>query len=72
MLYHKFKLNDQTELKVELYEDEIVTYCGGCNKEIEVGLDEIVQIYKEGADFSGTTYFCNSCANEKEGADSDY
>lgn len=61
MLYIKAKINDQVELKVDLYEDEIFTACPICGNEIPVDTDELVSIIQSGADFAGTSIYCNGC-----------
>jgi hypothetical protein len=62
MLYVKTKLNDQFEIKVELYEDEIITNCGNCGKELPVEPEEIAEIISNGCDFVGTTFYCEDCS----------
>lgn len=66
MLYIKTKINDQVEMKVDLYEDEIFTDCGDCGKPMQVDFDEIVDIRKSGFDLVGTTFFCEECSVKKE------
>jgi len=61
MIFHKFELNDRSVVTNELYEDELVTYCGDCGKELEIGIEDINHIHNEGADFAGTTFYCNGC-----------
>lgn len=68
MIYHKYKVDERTTVINELYEDEIVTFCGDCNKEIGVTLDDICHINMEGADFSSTTFFCAECSKKRSGA----
>ncbi|GIP63319.1 hypothetical protein J32TS6_18740 [Virgibacillus pantothenticus] len=62
MLWHKIPEQDGTFTFAELYEDEIVTYCGGCEKEMELTLEDIAAIHEQGDDFCGTTYYCKECA----------
>jgi beta-glucosidase/6-phospho-beta-glucosidase/beta-galactosidase len=61
MLYHKFKTGGTTIIN-ELNDDEIITFCGGCRKEMDVTLEDIAHIHEKGADFCGTTYYCKECA----------
>ena len=61
MLYHKFSHDVHGEIKTELYEDEIVTYCPTCQKEIQVEPELIAEIINSGADFAGTNIYCNGC-----------
>lgn len=62
MLYIKTKLNEHVEIKVELYEDEIYTRCGGCNKEVPIEPENIATIINEGSNFAGTTFYCEKCS----------
>lgn len=66
LLYVKAKINDQIEIKVDLYEDEIFTSCGTCGKEMEVEPEEIAEIIKSDSDFVGTTYYCKDCGLPKK------
>ena len=65
MLYHKYKGSDRQTVVNELFEDEIITYCGDCSKEIEIFLDDICHINMEGGDFAGTTFFCTDCSQKR-------
>lgn len=62
MLYHKFSHDVHGEIVTELYDDEIITYCGGCNKEMPVEKEVIMAIWNEGNDFVGTTFYCHECS----------
>lgn len=61
MLYVKTRLNDQVEIKVELYDDEIFTSCVSCGKEMQVEPEEVADIINEGCDFVGTSFYCPNC-----------
>ena len=63
MIYHKFKQDDRTIIINELYDDELITYCGGCQKEMEVTREDILDIYAMESDFSSTTFYCKSCSD---------
>lgn len=65
MLYIKAKLNNQVEIKVDLYEDEIFTSCGDCGKEMNVDQDMIMSIFNDEGDFAGTTFFCEECSQKR-------
>ncbi|HJV46607.1 MAG TPA: hypothetical protein VJ824_12910 [Bacillota bacterium] len=69
MLYTKIKLNDQVEMKVDLYEDEFFSDCGECGKSIQVEQKEIIDIWNNGGDFVGTTFFCIECSSKKKAAE---
>lgn len=63
MIYHKFKQDDRSTIINELYDDELITYCGSCQKEMEVTREDILNIYAMGSDFSSTTFYCKSCSD---------
>ncbi|GGB43387.1 hypothetical protein GCM10011409_21250 [Lentibacillus populi] len=65
MLYVKTKINDQVEMKVDLYEDEIFSSCPVCGKEYQVDPLEIADIISQGDDFPGTSFYCNGCIKGK-------
>ena len=60
MILHKYETDGRIKY-TEIYDDELVTFCGGCNKEIEVTLKDISQIYESKSDFAGTMFYCKSC-----------
>lgn len=66
MLYTKMQLNDQVELKVDLYEDEVYSSCKICRKEVHVKPEELAEIITSGNDFCGTSYICSDCVKEGE------
>lgn len=61
MFFHKVTNDDGTKMLLELYEDEIVTYCPTCNKEYQLEPEEIADFLHDGADFSGTSIYCKGC-----------
>lgn len=61
MIYHKYETDRGIVIK-ELYDDELVTYCGTCEKEMNIDLEDISNIHEDGADFSGTTFYCVNCS----------
>lgn len=66
MLYIKAHLNDQVEIKIDLYEDEIFNSCADCGKEEPVSEEELIEILKSPhMDFQGTTHFCSECTKER-------
>lgn len=65
MIYHKYESSDRTTIINEIYDDELITYCGDCAKEIPVTLDDICHINMEGSDFAGTTFFCPECSKKR-------
>ena len=66
MIYHKFKVDERTTVINELNEDELVTFCGGCRKEMEITLEDVQHIHETEADFCGTTFFCTKCTSLRE------
>lgn len=64
MLYVRTQLNDQIDIKIDLYEDQIFSTCPLCGREEQVETDVIVSILSNGADFAGTNIYCNECTKE--------
>lgn len=62
MIYHKFKVDDRQTVINELYDDELVTYCGDCRVEIPVELSDLKFLHDTGADMAGTTFYCQGCS----------
>ena len=63
-LYVKTKLNDQIEIKVDLYEAEIFSLCPLCGEEHEVGEEVLSIILNSDSDFSHSQPFCPECGLE--------
>ena len=61
MLYAKTNLSNNTEIKIDLYDDEIYAQCTKCGKEIQVDNETLIQILKDG-DLAGTSLMCNECS----------
>ena len=64
MFYIKTKVNDDIELKVNLYADEIFTQCPKCGIEFEVEPDLLAGILSSGGDFAGTRIYCKFCSED--------
>lgn len=62
MIYIKTKLNEDVEIKVDLYGDEFHSCCPNCGKEHDVLLEDIADIVKNGGDLGGTSIFCSECS----------
>lgn len=60
MLYHKITSENGTTKIVDLYEDEIFTYCPSCGVEQNVDTELLQSILIEG-DFGGTSIYCTKC-----------
>lgn len=58
MIYHKFKQDDRTIIINELYDDELITFCGDCGKEMEITLEDLAHLHSFEADMAGTTFYC--------------
>lgn len=61
MIFHKYEVDGRT-IYTELHDDELVTFCGKCNKELEVTFKDVSQIHQVGGDFGGTTFYCKECS----------
>lgn len=64
MLYVKAQLNDEIEIKVPLYEDQIFSSCPVCGKETQVDAELLQNILNDDGDFSGTSIYCTTCSDE--------
>lgn len=62
IIYHKLSVNDEVEIRVPIYNDEIFTQCPGCGKEIQVEPDTLAEIIKDGGDMGGTSIYCKECS----------
>lgn len=63
MFYVKTNLNENIEIKVDLYDDEIFTRCPKCGKEIQVEKETLANVLKVG-DLAGTSIYCEKCLKE--------
>lgn len=64
MIYHKYE-TDRGFVINELYDDELITCCGDCEKEIPVTLEDFNHLYEREIDMAGTTLFCNVCSKRR-------
>ncbi|AUS03599.1 hypothetical protein M5W76_18020 [Paenibacillus larvae] len=64
MFYVKTKLNGDITIELPLYEDEIITYCGDCKKELQMDSEWLAEILKE-CDLSGTVVYCSDCTQKR-------
>ncbi len=64
MFFVKTTVGDGFPVEVELYEDEIYTYCPGCGKVIYVTNEVLVDILKE-CDLPSTSLICSPECTEK-------
>lgn len=62
MFYMKTKINDQIEMKIDLYGNEIFTMCPDCGFEQEVDNQTIISVLKEDGDFVSTSIYCEDCS----------
>jgi hypothetical protein len=65
VFFHKTKINDEIEIRVPIYDDEIFTICPSCGKEMEVDINLLADIIKDGGDFGGTSIYCKECSVKK-------
>lgn len=61
MFYVKTNLNENIEIKVDLYDDEIFTQCPKCRKEIQVDNETLANILKD-TDLANTSLYCEECS----------
>ena len=61
MFYIKTSINDNVEMKIDIYDDEIYTQCVKCGKEIQVPT-EVLQEVLENGDFASTSLYCEECS----------
>lgn len=62
MIFHKYETERGYQIN-EIYDDEFFTYCIGCNKEMNLDIDEIKQTLYEGGSFDSTSYKCIDCSD---------
>lgn len=63
MFYVKKKINDDTELKINLYDDEIYTTCPKCGKEMKLDTEDVKLVLRD-SDFSSGILYCEECSKE--------
>lgn len=56
MIYHRKNLEDG-KLELGIYDDELVTYCRECGKEIKLDHEDIKHLES----FDSTSYLCAEC-----------
>lgn len=59
-----FYTTDDNGNNVELYEDNIFTYCPNCGRKVYPNKEELVNIVLN-HDLSGTTMYCDKCGNKR-------
>lgn len=59
MIYHRKNLEDG-KLELGIYDDELVTYCRECGKEIKLDHEDIKHLES----FDSTSYLCAECAKK--------
>ncbi len=59
MIYHRKNLEDG-KLELGIYDDELITYCCECGKEIELDHEDIKHLES----FDSTNYLCAECAKK--------
>lgn len=64
MIYVKAKLNDDVEIKVDLYGDEFRFSCPKCARERDISIEDVADIVKNGGDLAGTVVYCEQCTEE--------
>lgn len=64
MFFVRTTVGDGFPVEIELYEDEIFTYCLGCEKEMRPSHKELIDILTDG-DFCGTSLICSQECTEE-------
>lgn len=62
MFYVKTKINEGTEIRTEITDENVFTVCPQCGQEHAVDLSEI---FSDGhSDLFGTAVYCRKCGDE--------
>lgn len=69
MIFVKAKINDDVEIKVDLYGDEFRSYCPKCWHEHDVDIEVVAQIIVDGGDLASTAVCCKECSKGSNGVD---
>lgn len=64
MLFLKAQINDEIEIKVPLYGDQIFSTCPVCGKETQVDEEMLHSILEDDGDLAATSVYCGSCSEE--------
>lgn len=64
MIYHRKNLEDG-KLELGIYDDELVTYCCECGKEIKLDHEDIKHLES----FDSTSYLCAECTKKHKEAE---
>lgn len=64
MFYIKKKINDDIEVNIDIYEDEIFTTCEVCNKEMQIEPEHLADIIKDQA-LASTYVLCEDCSKKR-------
>jgi len=64
MIFIKAKLNEDIEIKVDLYGDEFRSFCPKCAKEHDVDIETVASIINEGGDLGSTSIYCSTCVEK--------
>jgi len=64
MIFIKTKINDNVEIKVDLYGGEFRSYCPGCWMEHDVCIEDVAQIITDGGDLASAQIYCLPCSKK--------
>lgn len=67
MLYVKARINDDVEIRVNIYGDDIYCSCPDCGKEVSVDEDVILDVLKGGGCLTGISICYEECAAKRIG-----
>lgn len=60
MIFLRKNLEDNEKLELNIYDDELVTYCCECGKEIKLDHEDIKHLES----FDSTSYLCAECTKK--------
>lgn len=63
MIYFKTEVNGKL-VEVDVYDDEFYSRCFVCGKEMQVSMEEIIDIYRNGGDLVSTSLAHAECAGK--------
>lgn len=63
MYYVKSKLTEETEINIEITDENVFTRCKGCGAEIPV--DIVEESHIDGFDLCGTVCYCHMCSTKR-------
>ncbi len=62
MFYVKAKIGEDSEIKIDITDENVFCRCPKCGGETRVYLDDVLK--DENSDLYGTAVFCDECSNK--------